>query len=188
MNIEIIEGTYKIRGNDTSVAGLVFPLVEEFKMGASGGYVTVDGSAVNGFPDRNIKIRVSSSADYRAVGEDVKPTQRDESDEEIIERIRVRFDMLQDMTKAVKKGDVRAMIVSGPPGVGKSHIDENNIYAASMLDLNVIKSRSRREYRTEVLQNFIIRSILKSLGKNNIDEEIQKFDNKVKQNLETVHA
>ena len=57
-----------------------------------------------------------------------------------------------------------------------------------MLDLNVIKSRSRREYRTEVLQNFIIRSILKSLGKNNIDEEIQKFDNKVKQNLETVHA
>ena len=121
MNIEIIEGTYKIRGNDTSVAGLVFPLVEEFKMGASGGYVTVDGAAVNGFPDRNIKIRVSSSADYRAVGEDVKPTQRDESDEEIIERIRVRFDMLQDMTKAVKKGDVRAMIVSGPPGVGKSH-------------------------------------------------------------------
>jgi hypothetical protein len=29
--------------------------------------------------------------------------------------------MLNDMTKAVKKGDVRAMIVSGPPGVGKSH-------------------------------------------------------------------
>ena len=29
--------------------------------------------------------------------------------------------MLKDMTKAVKKGDVRAMIVSGPPGVGKSH-------------------------------------------------------------------
>ena len=29
--------------------------------------------------------------------------------------------MLGDMTKAVKKGNVRAMIVSGPPGVGKSH-------------------------------------------------------------------
>ena len=29
--------------------------------------------------------------------------------------------MLGDMTKAVKKGSVRAMIVSGPPGVGKSH-------------------------------------------------------------------
>ena len=43
-----------------------------------------------------------------------------ESDEEIIERLRQRFDILDDMTRAVKKGDVRAMIVTGPPGVGKS--------------------------------------------------------------------
>jgi hypothetical protein len=34
--------------------------------------------------------------------------------------MRERFDMLEDMTRATKKGDVRAMIVSGPPGVGKS--------------------------------------------------------------------
>jgi hypothetical protein len=120
-NIRIIEGTYKIRGSDTSVAGLVFPLVEEFKVGARGGFVTVDGSAVNGFPDRNIKIKLGGPEDYEQVGSDIKATERKESDEEIIERIRERFDMLQDMTKAVKKGDVRAMIVSGPPGVGKSH-------------------------------------------------------------------
>ena len=43
-----------------------------------------------------------------------------ESDEEIIERTRLRFEILKDMTKAVKSGDVRAMIVTGPPGVGKS--------------------------------------------------------------------
>jgi hypothetical protein len=42
------------------------------------------------------------------------------ADSEIIERLRERFDILDDMTRAVKKGDVRAMIVSGPPGVGKS--------------------------------------------------------------------
>ena len=48
-------------------------------------------------------------------------TEREESDEETIERLRERFDMLEDMTKACKKGDVRAMIVSGPPGVGKSY-------------------------------------------------------------------
>ncbi|MDB4257175.1 ATP-binding protein [bacterium] len=101
--------------------GLVFPLVEEFKVGASGGYVTVDGAAVNGFPDRNIKIKVAAPEGYEKVGENVKTTNREESDAEIIERIRERFDMLKDMTKAVKKGDVRAMIVSGPPGVGKSH-------------------------------------------------------------------
>jgi ATPase family associated with various cellular activities (AAA) len=43
-----------------------------------------------------------------------------ESDESIIERLRERFQILNDMTLAVKQGDVRAMIVSGPPGVGKS--------------------------------------------------------------------
>ena len=43
-----------------------------------------------------------------------------ETDEEIIERLRARFEILDDMTRAVKKGDVRAMIVTGPPGVGKS--------------------------------------------------------------------
>jgi len=43
-----------------------------------------------------------------------------ETDADIIARLRERFDILTEMTKAVKTGDVRAMIVSGPPGVGKS--------------------------------------------------------------------
>jgi hypothetical protein len=44
-----------------------------------------------------------------------------ESDDEIMARLRDRFTILDDMTRAVKAGKVRAMIVSGPPGVGKSH-------------------------------------------------------------------
>ena len=120
-NIKIVDGTYKIRGKDADVSGLVFPLVEKFKMGAQGGYVTVDGSAVNGFPDRNIKIKVAGPEGYEAAGKGVEATVLAESDAEIVERIRERFEMLKDMTKAVKKGSVRAMIVSGPPGVGKSH-------------------------------------------------------------------
>ena len=43
-----------------------------------------------------------------------------ESDESIMARLGQRFEILEDMTRAVKKGDVRAMIVTGPPGVGKS--------------------------------------------------------------------
>ena len=43
-----------------------------------------------------------------------------ETDQEIIARLSERFQILTEMTKAVKHGDVRAMIVSGPPGVGKS--------------------------------------------------------------------
>jgi hypothetical protein len=43
-----------------------------------------------------------------------------ETDQQILERLGERFEILTEMTKAVKSGDVRAMIVSGPPGVGKS--------------------------------------------------------------------
>jgi len=118
-NVMIKEGTYKIRGKDVDLQGMVFPLVEEFKVGDKGGYVTVDGRAVAGFPDRNIKISVSSADAYESTGQATAAI--DETDEDIVERIRERFEMLKDMTKAVKKGDVRAMIVSGPPGVGKSH-------------------------------------------------------------------
>ena len=120
-NIKIQNGTYKIRGKDTDMQGLVFPLVEAFKVGTSGGFVTVDGSAVAGFPARNIKIKCGGPEDYTIVGTNEAQVERVESDEQVVERLRERFDMLQDMTKAVKKGDVRAMIVSGPPGVGKSH-------------------------------------------------------------------
>src|SRR6056300_2060797 len=119
-NITIKEGTYKIRGKDVDLAGMVFPLVEEFKIGAKGGYVTVDGKAIQGFPDRNIKIAVPNEHAYETAAAGAKVTKREESDEETIERMRERFDMLEEMTKATKKGDVRAMIVSGPPGVGKS--------------------------------------------------------------------
>ena len=43
-----------------------------------------------------------------------------ETDQQIYERLGERFTILTEMTRAVRSGDVRAMIVSGPPGVGKS--------------------------------------------------------------------
>lgn len=44
-----------------------------------------------------------------------------ETDQQILDRLSERFEILNEMTKAVKLGSVRAMIVSGPPGVGKSY-------------------------------------------------------------------
>ena len=137
--IEIVEGTYKIRGRDTSMSGFRFELVEEFRLGSTGGFVTVNGGTVvpanSGIPDRKIKIKCDSVESYRVVSnvshsavgdkslEQIKVADTavaHESDDEIVERTRARFQILTDMTKAVKAGDVRAMIVSGPPGVGKS--------------------------------------------------------------------
>ena len=44
-----------------------------------------------------------------------------ETDDQIKDRMRQRFDIADEMTRAVKKGDIRAMIMTGPPGVGKSY-------------------------------------------------------------------
>jgi len=127
--IEIKEGTYKIRGNDVSVAGLKFPLIDHFKEGKNGNYVTVDGAAQPGFPERSIRIRINKPQDYEIVDsnfDEVKQNalkaqvKNDETDEQIMDRISKRFSILDDMTRAAKEGDIKAMIVSGPPGVGKS--------------------------------------------------------------------
>jgi hypothetical protein len=68
-----------------------------------------------------------------------------ETDEEIVDRLRTRFTVLEDMTKAVKKGDVRGMIVSGPPGVGKSFgvetvLSKNDMFA------NIAQDESLKKY------------------------------------------
>jgi len=113
-------GFYNIRGNPTDVKHMEFPLVEDWKHGSDGiGYVTVDGSHQPGFPTRNIRVKCDQGA-FTLVKEGKSSKVADETDEQIIERTRKRFDILEDMTQAVKEGTVRAMIVTGPPGVGKS--------------------------------------------------------------------
>jgi hypothetical protein len=57
-----------------------------------------------------------------------------ETDAEILERLAERFNILDEMTKAVKAGDVRAMIVSGPPGVGKSFGVESILQKDGLFD------------------------------------------------------
>jgi hypothetical protein len=149
MYITFTEGWYNIKGQPTNVAGMTFKLVEDFKVAKTGeGYVTVEGGGQPGFPDRSIRVKCRQGA-YEVAGS-AKPIPQGvsmlaalkskkgetvtdftqvkvadsavahETDEDIIERTRMRFQILQDMTQAVKTGDVRAMIVTGPPGVGKS--------------------------------------------------------------------
>ena len=57
-----------------------------------------------------------------------------ETDEEILQRLGERFEILDQMTKAVRQGDIRAMIVSGPPGVGKSYGVEAQLQKADLFN------------------------------------------------------
>jgi hypothetical protein len=70
-----------------------------------------------------------------------------ETDEEIMERIEQRFNILDDMTKAAIAGDIRAMIVVGPPGVGKSYGVEFQLEKAGLFD-----QLSGRKIKYEVIK------------------------------------
>ena len=89
----------------------------------------------------------------------VDPVDKDlshETDFEIIERLRSRFQILDDMTRAVKAGHVRAMIVSGPPGVGKSFgvekvLEKHDVFA------NVADDKKLKKYE-------VVKGAMSALG------------------------
>jgi hypothetical protein len=137
--IRIKAGAYR----HFDVTGKVFQLVEQFKPGVKGGFVTVKNSNnFPGFPE-DIRIKVDSMTAYEFVPDDeasqfvtfTAPEAADtQSDETRMAEIAERFEILHDMTKAATAGDIRAMIVSGPPGVGKSFGVEQEIEKATLLD------------------------------------------------------
>ena len=116
--IYVMEGLYR----NKRIENTVFPLVKGYQPypHKPGGFVTVhiDDMAKYQAPADKIRISVESESMLRDKAPEPKA---EETDEEVIERMRKRFAILDDMTKATKRGDVRAMIVSGPPGVGKSY-------------------------------------------------------------------
>ena len=59
-----------------------------------------------------------------------------ESDEEIEARIEERFDILEYLTAESMEGNVRALIVSGPAGLGKSHTVETALAAWDPSEIN----------------------------------------------------
>ena len=86
----------------------------------------------------------------------VKKDLSKETDEEIMDRLRDRFEILDDMTRAVKSGKVRAMIVTGPPGVGKSHgvetvLSKHDVFA------NVAQDEKLKKYE-------VVKGAMSALG------------------------
>jgi hypothetical protein len=135
--VRVLRGEY--RGN--KIADSVFTLVSGFQTGARGSYVTVQNN--NTFPKcpDTIRIRVDNIQDIEYTVPMTEHTTAQptvattaETDEQAMDRIRERFDILHEMTKATVSGDIRAMIVSGPPGVGKSFGVEQEIDKATMFD------------------------------------------------------
>jgi hypothetical protein len=150
-SVRIVNGSYR----NKIVQNKTFTLVKGYQTGAKGGFVTVNSNGQFGAEFGAVRIRVNSIADFEYINgaavnestENKKPVTVEETDEEAITRIRERFDILHEMTKATVSGDIRAMIVSGPPGVGKSYGVEQEIDKACLFD-----KLSGKRLRAEVVK------------------------------------
>ena len=154
--IKVLKGTINRKDSPTKdVEDVIFPLVKNYRPSTKGGgKVTVDGAGMPGFPQFTFAIQVESPLHLEMVGESeaeeyakeisavgttvpataTKKQKVEETDEQVMDRIGERFSILNEMTEAAINGDVRAMIVTGPPGVGKSYGVETTLERASLFD------------------------------------------------------
>ena len=122
--VKIKKGSYR----NAPIENAIFPVVKPLTFGKKGPFVTVDGSSLMGEDATKIRVLVkspldvipSTKEDYKALMPVAKEEVKKETPEEAMDRIKGRFAILDQMTDAVANGVVRGLIVSGPPGVGKS--------------------------------------------------------------------
>ena len=133
--IRIEKGDYR----NNNMSGRVFPIVKDYQDHSNkpGGFVTVNTTQLSGFEGLDkVRINIPTLSSIAIVTEGEWIAHRDslklsetpkvgetvaETDEQAIERIAGRFAILDEMAEAVATNKVRAMIVSGPPGIGKSY-------------------------------------------------------------------
>lgn len=122
--VKIKKGTYR----NAPIKDAIFPVVKPLTFGKKGAFVTVDGSSLMGPNAKRVRILVDSPLSVEPASKEayqevmpVKRTQKKkETTQQAMDRIAGRFAVLDQMTDAVANGTVRGLIVSGPPGVGKS--------------------------------------------------------------------
>ena len=138
-------GSYR----NQAVENTVFPLIKNFTpaKGKDGGFVTVDGTCRFGPNACKVRVSVDNPVYLQYVERDAflkqegakadivasaEPKFTAEQDRERMREIGTRFEILDQMTKSLVKSDIRALIVTGPPGVGKSFGVEEELNKSSL--------------------------------------------------------
>ena len=175
--VKIKTGTY--RKND--IVDTVFPIIKPLNIGKKGAFITVDGSEAMGEKFSSIRVLIEDpTQDLEYVTPSVYAEQpkidntpkEEENEEQAIERIKERFDILDRMTHAVAEGTVRGMIVSGPPGVGKSFGVETVLE-----DYDMLTEVAGKPARTEVVKGSVTPiGLFQTLYNNSAAGNILVFD------------
>lgn len=160
--VRIVRGEY----HSKPVVG-TFRMVKPLQAGKRGNFITIlnDGTVGNEpVAGAACRVKVNSSVDFEYLaGDDIQvphgmvaftPASQviaepavTETETEAMDRIATRFTILDEMAAATINGDIRALIVSGPPGVGKSFGVEQQLEMSSIQD-----RLTERKVRYEVVK------------------------------------
>jgi len=132
--VRILSGMYR----NQAVIDKSFTLVKGFQTSKTGSYVTVQNDGQFAIDIAVVKVKVDSIEQIEFIDGAPELTTNiktvTETDVEAMDRIASRFSVLDEMSSACIAGNIRAMIVTGPPGVGKSHGVTLQMEKASMFD------------------------------------------------------
>ena len=184
MFIKIKQGSYR----NSPIIDTVFPMVKPVNIGKKGMFVTVDARALLGEDKGSIRVLLENPNSFEYVSADgdavtqmtpvvsalkTKTEKVQETPEEAMDRIRKRFAILDQMTDAVANGVVRGLIVSGPPGVGKSFGVERILDEYEAMH----KLAGGKNPRTEVVKGSMTPiGLFQTLYNNSQDGNILVFD------------
>lgn len=105
--VTIVKGDYR----GIAIENQTFDVVKDLNVSKTGVmFITVDATGHAGLPAKTIRVKVDSP----------EMLMKTETDQQVMDRLRKRFEILTDMAEASIDGVVRGLVVTGPPGVGKS--------------------------------------------------------------------
>lgn len=191
IQVQIIKGEYRAK----PVTG-IFPLVKPWQDGAKGGFVTIRNPdpAPNTPSVQRVNCLQSDIKLLDATGEElgahvVVDTGEDsgkmevgtnyesafiqaESEDEAMTRIGETFLMLDKITDACARGVIRGLVVSGPPGIGKSYGVEKQLEAA-----NMFRKMAGKDPKYEVVSGGVSSiGLYQKLYYNRTSEQVLVFD------------
>jgi len=145
--VRIIRGTFK----GETVTNEIFKLSQPLQVNRKGAYLVVENDGRLG-DGKKVRVNVSTHSDFEYLNFNDKRDSEfrtmvsfssadsssepeiTETDDEAMDRIATRFSILDQMSASAINGDIRALIVSGPPGIGKSFGVEQQMEQASIVD------------------------------------------------------
>jgi hypothetical protein len=139
--VKIIQGSYR----NQEIKNQTFTLINGYVETPNSKHVTVEGTKLCGRP--TARIRVKSQKDFVIAGtvetvDDQISVEEESSEPEVVEtdaavlaRISDRFQILTELTQGALTGDIRALFVTGAPGVGKTFGVEKTLQDAGLVEI-----------------------------------------------------